>query len=39
MPEYRKFSKEFFGVDGAAVPTVMTLSGKPLGGWPQRPWT
>ncbi len=35
MPEYRKFSQEFFGVDGAAVPTVMTLHGKPLGGWPQ----
>lgn len=35
MPEYRKFAKEFFGVDGAAVPAVMTLNGKPLGGWPQ----
>ena len=35
MPEYRTFSQEFFGVDGAAVPTVMTLNGKPLGGWPQ----
>lgn len=35
MPEYRRFSKEFFGLDGAAVPAVMTLNGKPLGGWPQ----
>lgn len=35
MPVYRKFAKEFFDVDGAAVPSVMTLGGKPLGGWPQ----
>jgi len=35
LPEYRRFAKEFFGVDGAAVPAVMTLNGKPLGGWPQ----
>ncbi|MHC4399807.1 MAG: LamG domain-containing protein [Planctomycetota bacterium] len=35
MPEYRRFAKEFFGVEGAAVPAVMTLNGKPLGGWPQ----
>ncbi|MCD6392245.1 MAG: hypothetical protein J7M40_01920, partial [Planctomycetes bacterium] len=35
LPQYREFAKEFFGVDGAAIPTVMTLNGKPLGGWPQ----
>ena len=35
LPEYRRFGKEFFGVEGAAIPTVMTLNGKPLGGWPQ----
>jgi alpha-L-fucosidase 2 len=35
LPEYRKFAKDFFGVDGAAIPAVMTLNGRPLGGWPQ----
>jgi alpha-L-fucosidase 2 len=35
LPEYRKFAKEFFGVDGAVIPSVMTLNGRPLGGWPQ----
>jgi len=35
LPEYRKFAKDFFGVEGAAIPTVMSLNGKPLGGWPQ----
>ena len=35
VPEYRRFSRDFFGQDGLAVPTVMTLHGKPLGGWPQ----
>ena len=35
LPEYRKFAKDFFDVDGAVVPTVMTLKGKPIGGWPQ----
>jgi alpha-L-fucosidase 2 len=35
LPAYRTFAKEFFDVDGAAVPAVMTLNGKPLGGWPQ----
>lgn len=35
LPEYRKFARDFFGVDGAAIPAVMTLNGKPLGGWPQ----
>ncbi|MBN2375166.1 MAG: glycoside hydrolase N-terminal domain-containing protein [Sedimentisphaerales bacterium] len=35
LPEYRKFAREFFGVEGASIPSVMTLNGKPLGGWPQ----
>jgi alpha-L-fucosidase 2 len=35
LPEYRKFAKEFYGVEGAAIPAVMTLNGRPLGGWPQ----
>ena len=35
LPEYRKFARDFFGVEGAAMPSVMTLNGKPLGGWPQ----
>jgi len=35
LPEYRRFAKDFFGVDGAAIPGVMSLNGKPLGGWPQ----
>ncbi len=35
LPEYRRFAKDFFGVDGAAIPAVMTLNGKPLSGWPQ----
>ncbi len=35
LPEYRRFARDFFGVDGAAIPAVMTLNGKPLGGWPQ----
>lgn len=30
-----KFSREFFDADGWMLPGVMTLEGKPLGGWPQ----
>ena len=33
LPVFRKFSKEFLGQPGAAVPAVMTLAGEPLGGW------
>jgi alpha-L-fucosidase 2 len=33
LPEFRKFAKEFYGVDGAVIPGVMSLAGKPLGGW------
>jgi alpha-L-fucosidase 2 len=35
LPEFRKFAKDFYDVDGAVVPVVMSLNGKPLGGWPQ----
>lgn len=27
------FSREFYGVDGLCLPAVMTIKGKPLGGW------
>ena len=33
LPEFRDFAKRFYGTPGAAVPGVMTLDGKPLGGW------
>jgi alpha-L-fucosidase 2 len=33
LPEFRHFAQRFYGVPGAAVPGVMTLDGKPLGGW------
>lgn len=35
LPQYRAFAKSFYGVDGAVVPGVMTLDGKPMGGWGQ----
>ncbi len=35
LPQYRSFARDFFGVEGAAIPAVMSLNGKPLGGWPQ----
>jgi alpha-L-fucosidase 2 len=33
LPRYRRFAREFYGVDGAVVPGVMALDGTPLGGW------
>ncbi len=33
LPRYRKFAKDFYNVDGAVVPGVMSLAGNPLGGW------
>ena len=33
--ENKKYTKEFFGVDGLNVPGVTTLEGKPMGGWIQ----
>ncbi len=35
LPQYRSFARSFYGVDGAIVPGVMTISGKPMGGWGQ----
>ena len=34
-PENRKWTKQYFGVDGLNVPGVTTISGKPMGGWIQ----
>lgn len=31
--EYKKFAKEFFGVDGYLLPSTATIDGKPIGGW------
>lgn len=33
LPEFRAFAKSFYEAPGAAVPAVMALDGKPLGGW------
>ncbi len=35
LPENRKFARKFYNAPGAAVPGVMTLDGKPMGGWGQ----
>ncbi|NQU50102.1 MAG: glycoside hydrolase N-terminal domain-containing protein [Planctomycetes bacterium] len=35
LPQYQKFAKEFYAVDGAVVPGVATLKGQALGGWAQ----
>ncbi|GAA5495766.1 hypothetical protein Rhal01_01945 [Rubritalea halochordaticola] len=35
MEQFRKYGKEFFGLDTAMVPGVMTLKGQAMGGWPQ----
>ena len=35
MPENKKWTKQYFGVDGVNVPGVTTISGKPMGGWIQ----
>lgn len=35
LPSHREFAREFYGTTGAAVPGVMTLDGKPMGGWSQ----
>ena len=32
-PRFRRFAREFYGVDGAVVPGVMTLAGAPTAGW------
>jgi alpha-L-fucosidase 2 len=35
LPVFRRFARDFFGTPGANVPGVMTLAGRPLGGWAQ----
>ncbi|MBI3819092.1 MAG: glycoside hydrolase N-terminal domain-containing protein [Planctomycetes bacterium] len=35
LPRFRQFAREFYQVSGAVVPGVMTLDGKPMGGWGQ----
>jgi alpha-L-fucosidase 2 len=35
LPRFRAFARAFYGVDGAVVPGVMALDGRPLGGWGQ----
>jgi len=35
LPRFRQFAREFYGIEGAAVPGVMALDGQPLGGWAQ----
>ena len=35
LPQHRRFAKTFFGTAGAAVPGIMTLDGKAMGGWSQ----
>jgi len=35
LPAHRAFARRFYGAPGAAVPGVMTLDGKAMGGWGQ----
>jgi len=35
LPAHRKFARAFYDAPGAAVPGVMTLDGKAMGGWSQ----
>lgn len=30
---YKKYAKEFFGVDGYLLPSCSTIDGQPIGGW------
>lgn len=34
-PVYRRYTREYFGVEGLNVPGVCTLTGEPMGGWIQ----
>ncbi|WP_273326822.1 glycosyl hydrolase family 95 catalytic domain-containing protein [Vallitalea guaymasensis] len=34
LPEGQEFAKKFFDAEGLCLPAVMTIDGKPLGGWP-----
>jgi alpha-L-fucosidase 2 len=33
LPVFRRFAHDFYQVDGAVVPGVMTLAGAPMAGW------
>ena len=33
--DFKKFTKEFYKVNGLLIPAVSSINGKPLGGWPQ----
>jgi hypothetical protein len=35
MPANRRYTSEYFGVEGLAVPGVATLKGEPMAGWIQ----
>jgi alpha-L-fucosidase 2 len=35
LPAYRRFARSFYGVEGAAMPGVATLAGRPTAGWSQ----
>ncbi len=35
LPAFREFARKFYETPGAAVPGVMSLAGRPLGGWAQ----
>ncbi|MFN0132556.1 MAG: glycosyl hydrolase family 95 catalytic domain-containing protein [Phycisphaerales bacterium] len=35
LPAYREFARGFYGIGGAVVPGVMTIDGRPMGGWGQ----
>lgn len=35
LPAFREYAQQFLGTPGAAVPAVMTLGGRPMGGWAQ----
>ena len=35
LPQFRKYAKDFFDIEGAMVPGVMTHRGQAMGGWPQ----
>ncbi|NQU50958.1 MAG: glycoside hydrolase N-terminal domain-containing protein [Bacteroidetes bacterium] len=34
-PVFKKYTKDYFGVEGMNVPGVTTLEGEPMGGWIQ----
>ena len=34
-PAFKKYTKDYFGVNGMNVPGVTTLDGEPMGGWIQ----